>query len=777
MKLADTLIIRADASIAIATGHVMRCLALAQAWQDAGGSVVFAMAESTPAIDRRLRAEGMEIVPLEAVTNSVQDAREVSALSRHYQAPWVVIDGYRFDSEYQRTLKNAGVKLLFVDDLGQCEHYSADLVLNQNVHASESMYASCEPYTRFLFGPHFAMLRRDFRHWSRWQRAIRPSGRKVLVTMGGSDPHNLTAVVLEALRGVKIDGLEIVAVLGGSNPHIDSLERLAERSPVVRLLKDAENMPELMAWADVAVSAAGSTCGEMCMLGLPAILIDLAGNQRPVAQELSRKQAAIHLGSSRDVTAAEIATSLTSLLLSAELRTSLSLCSQKLVDGEGAVRVRAAIRGGDLRLRPVQEEDCRQLWKWANDPTVRPVSFATEPISWERHLEWFKSKRCDPNAVLYMVVDSQSIPAGQVRFQIDGTRAAVSISLAPQFRGKAYGEDVLDKATQDLFLTTAAKQIDAYVKPNNTASLRLFTRAGYRRDSAGIIGGQQAIHFVLEKVVGRHGSSEEIDICGSGADRERRDEIMKVAISQPTYLPWLGYFDLIDQVDIFVLLDSVQFQRQSWQHRNRLKTPSGLQWLTVPVMFRGRFGQLINQVEIRDVGFWRNHLRAIELNYRRTPFFDRYFEELSSRIKMWCSSSALMADLDIHLIEWFMDVLGIQTKVLLSSDLKRPGRRMDLLSNICTSLGAKQYVSPLGSAAYLLQEVSVLLDKGVDVVFQHYEHPKYRQSFPPFCPYASILDLLFNEGERSLEILRSGRRTPFLPYETGDLVLARTGTR
>jgi UDP-2,4-diacetamido-2,4,6-trideoxy-beta-L-altropyranose hydrolase len=752
----------------------MRCLALAQAWQDAGGSVVFAMAESTPAIDQRLRSEGMKVARLQVSPNSVQDARVVSALARHYQATWIVVDGYRFDSEYQRNLKNAGLRVLFVDDLGQCEHYSADLVLNQNVHASECMYASCEPYTRFLFGPRFAMLRRDFKSWSQWQRETTPSGRKVLVTMGGSDPDNVTAVVLEALGAVKIDGLEVVAVLGGSNPHIGSLERFASQSPPIRLLRDAANMPELMAWADIAVSAAGSTCGEMCLLGLPAILIDLAENQRPVAQELSRKEAAIYLGSSGEVTATEIGGKVQSLLLSPEQRLSLSRRSRELVDGEGAERVKASIRGEDLRLRRVQAQDCRQLWKWANDPAVRPVSFATEPISWERHLLWFNSKLRDPNAVLYLVVDSEDVPAGQVRYQIDNTTAAVSISLSPQFRGKGYGEIVLKMATEDLFRTTAVARIDAYVKPNNTASLRLFTRAGYARQRTGMISGHQAIHFVLDKVeevVGHQSHRAEVNpnINSLLPDAQTR-ELRKIAICQPTYLPWLGYFDLIDQVDVFVLLNSVQFQRQSWQHRNRLKTPSGLRWLTVPVMFRGRFGQLINKVQIRDGEFWRHHLRAIELNYRRAPFFDRYFGDLSSQIKTRSSSPALMAELDIHLIEWFMNVLGIRTKVLLSSDLEHPGKRIELLANICTSLGGKQYVSPLGSAAYLLQGIDVMSDKGIDVVFQHYEHPTYRQLFPPFCPYASVLDLIFNEGERALDILRSGRRVPFLPAEVGALV-------
>jgi len=498
----DTLIIRADASVAIATGHVMRCLALAQAWQDAGGNVVFAIAESTPAIETLLRSEGMEIVHLEVSPNSVQDAQDVSALACGRQATWIVVDGYRFDSDYQRNLKNAGLKLLFVDDLGQCEHYFADLVLNQNVHANEFMYADRKAHTRLLLGPRFAMLRRDFRRWRKWDRDIAPKGRKVLVTMGGSDPDNVTALVLEALRAVEIDGLEVIAVLGGSNPHTDFLTTLVNQSPPIRFLRDATNMPELMAWADVAVSAAGSTCGEMCLLGLPAILLDLAENQTPVAQELGRRRAAIHLGSSKEVTAAEIAAKVQSLLLSTEHRVSLSQASRVLVDGDGAARVVAAICHGDLRLRRVQEKDCRLLWEWANDPNVRPVSFATEQISWERHMQWFDAKLRDPNAVLYLVVDSADIPAGQVRYQIDGAAAAVSVSLAPQFRGRGYGQLALKMATEDLFRMTATKQIDAYVKPNNTASLRLFARAGYARVGVETVRSHQAIHFVLQRVVG-----------------------------------------------------------------------------------------------------------------------------------------------------------------------------------------------------------------------------------------------------------------------------------
>lgn len=237
---------------------------------------------------------------------------------------------------------------------------------------------------------------------------------------------------------------------------------------------------------------------------------------------------------------------------------------------------------------------------------------------------------------------------------------------------------------------------------------------------------------------------------------------MRIAIAQPTYLPWLGYFDLIDQADCFVLLDHVQFEKQSWQQRNRIKGPAGLQWLTVPVAFRGRLGQSILDVSIREPQFWKTHLRAIELSYRRSPHFDRYFPALSKILEEHADS---LVDLNLHAIDWLCQLLGVSTKRVRSSEMGAEGKRSELLVNICRQLGADHYLSPLGSSVYLLEEMNCFSAAAIAVRFQHYEHPEYRQLFPPFCQYASVLDLIFNEGERSLEIIRSGRRTSFLPDE------------
>lgn len=231
---------------------------------------------------------------------------------------------------------------------------------------------------------------------------------------------------------------------------------------------------------------------------------------------------------------------------------------------------------------------------------------------------------------------------------------------------------------------------------------------------------------------------------------------MKIAICQPTYLPWLGYFDLLDQVDTFVLLDNVQFEKQSWQHRNRIKTATGFQWLTVPVVFRGHFGQQIQEVEIREPEFWRKHLRALEVNYGRAPFFDEYLACFSEGVR----DHSHLVELNLTLLRRFAERLAIHTPTVLASSLKVEGKRTELLANICSKLGATGYLSPIGSADYLLAEAEVLTSRGIKVEFHNFVHPEYKQLFPPYLPYACVLDLLFNEGGRSGEIIRSGRRVP-----------------
>ncbi len=210
------LTIRADASIGMGTGHVMRCLALAQGWQDRGGDVVFAMAESTPAIDQYLRSQNVEFVKLTCVPGSDCDATELAKAAGTCPEDWIVIDGYHFDSNYQRVLKNAGLKALFVDDAGKNAPYSADIILNQNITASEDNYSQREARTRLLLGTDFVMLRRRFDRWHGWRRSFPPVAKKILVTMGGSDPDAVTLPVIKALADICAAGMQLTVMVGGA---------------------------------------------------------------------------------------------------------------------------------------------------------------------------------------------------------------------------------------------------------------------------------------------------------------------------------------------------------------------------------------------------------------------------------------------------------------------------------------------------------------------------------------------------------------------------------
>lgn len=240
------------------------------------------------------------------------------------------------------------------------------------------------------------------------------------------------------------------------------------------------------------------------------------------------------------------------------------------------------------------------------------------------------------------------------------------------------------------------------------------------------------------------------------------NSLSRIAIMQPAYMPWLGYFDLMDQADVFILLDTVSFEKSSWQQRNRIKTAEGLQWLTVPV--RRRFGQLICEVEINAPAFSKKHLRALEINYHRAPYFQVHFPALR-KVYEQATASTRLVDLDARIIEWLASVLGIATPLVRSSTLKIQGKRSALVASICERMGCGTYVSPLGAADYLLGEMAEFSNRGIEVLFQHYDHPSYKQLYAPFLAYASVIDLLFNEGDSSLDVIRSGRKQSYRPEE------------
>ena len=226
-------------------------------------------------------------------------------------------------------------------------------------------------------------------------------------------------------------------------------------------------------------------------------------------------------------------------------------------------------------------------------------------------------------------------------------------------------------------------------------------------------------------------------------------------IMQPTYLPWIGYFDLMDQSDIFVFLDSVQFTKRSWQQRNRIKSADGELMLTVPVLSKGLRDQKISETAV-DVSsdFRRKHSTAIEHAYARAPHYAEYSKEFHVLLAKGHSS---LAELNIELIRWLAGSFGIRKEFVRSSQTKVAGRSSELLVGICRELGVSRYLSAAGSREYI-EEEKKFEGSGLELVYHDYHHPEYSQMHGAFLPYLSALDLLFNEGgTKGLEILRAGR--------------------
>lgn len=230
-----------------------------------------------------------------------------------------------------------------------------------------------------------------------------------------------------------------------------------------------------------------------------------------------------------------------------------------------------------------------------------------------------------------------------------------------------------------------------------------------------------------------------------------------IAIQQPTFLPWLGWFDIADQADLLVLLDDVVFSKRSWQQRNRLRTSRGLEYITVPTRTAGRHGQTILEVEVADPEFASRFERTVAVNYSRTQYYSSLFPGFREALHS-SADAALLSKLNVGLIEWMSSVMGIVTPWLTSSTLEAEGKRGEYLAALCEALDADSYISPAGAEAYLLEDRGAFDRRDIKVGLHEYRHPDYRQAFAPFIAYASTLDLLFNEGPRALEIIRSGRR-------------------
>jgi UDP-2,4-diacetamido-2,4,6-trideoxy-beta-L-altropyranose hydrolase len=341
MTANPALIVRSDGGPAIGGGHVMRCLALAQAWSEAGGRVGFCAGALSPSLRRRLVRESFDVIDIGAAAGSDADADATLAAAARLGASVAVVDGYHLPAEYRQKLRQGGLKGAAIDDNGEIETYVDDLVVNQNHHATPKIYRRRADYTRLLLGTEYALLRREFTGWSGPPRVFPPHPREILITFGAADPQNVTDRVVAAIPRPVLSTTRLSVVIGGSNPHAEAIAERAGRLPGCRVLHDpGEDMPSLMAAADLAICGGGSTMWEMAFMGTPFVPVIIADNQRLGVQAMVRDG---YSGVEATTVEHDIA-AIVRDLDDARRRQTLSLVGRRLVDGKGAERVCEALR-------------------------------------------------------------------------------------------------------------------------------------------------------------------------------------------------------------------------------------------------------------------------------------------------------------------------------------------------------------------------------------------------------------------------------------------------
>lgn len=468
------LVIRADASSRMGIGHVMRCLALAQVWQDQVGSVTFASADLPTSVADRLLSEGFELERIAAVAGSPDDAKQLLELASIRQATAIVIDGYQFSESFHDQVCRFVGTTATIDDDGRLGRYAVDVVVNQNLGARESIYANRASHTKLLLGTQYALLRREFLKFPPQAKPLPSSNRRILVTLGGADPDNVTLKVLEGIEASVKLSFQTRVLIGGANPHFDLLNRRFGGTEGVELLRDIADMAAQYDWADIVFAAGGSSNWEMCYFGLPRIVVVLADNQRPIAGALEAAGVAVNLGDARGLQPNDVSDALRHLVADESVFAIAQQAATDLVDGDGARRVVDRIAGmRQWSMREASFDDWQFLLNLRNDPVTRAASRQTEEIDAQNHRDWLKRVLADSNRQIY-IAESAASPVGMVRIDIGADECEISWAVAAEFRGRGIGSKMVLEAAN---LTKLP--IRAVVRATNVASKKIALGAGF----------------------------------------------------------------------------------------------------------------------------------------------------------------------------------------------------------------------------------------------------------------------------------------------------------
>jgi spore coat polysaccharide biosynthesis predicted glycosyltransferase SpsG/GNAT superfamily N-acetyltransferase len=460
----------------------MRCLALAQAWQDAGGTVSLAVAELPDALSPRVPAEGVTLSRIDATPGGSEDAAETIAQAHRLSADWVVIDGDRFGSDFLETVRAAGFRVLLIDDFAGRKSFPADLIVNPDLDDGEP-YRKRGATARLLMGPPYVLLRREFRQETE-RKEIRQTGNRILVTLGGSDPENLTPRIANALA--HCSDLEVTLIAGAGYDKANELRKL--RASNLRVVFNPPNMAQFMKDSDQAIIAMGGTLWELLSMGCAVLSYSRNDVQARMMQVLSHRGVVVDLGETRHFDPAKLVASVKDMVDSYRARERMIRLGRTLVDGLGAARVvEAAQRSGGqgaVGMIPVasseQDEFLRMAVKHFSE--MNPAFVPQD--DWKEH--YFPAIMANPQYVLRWIICDEK-RAGFILFGLEKHRflprmtgVIYEVYVLPEFRRRGVATVCALEAIREL-RAHAPSKIQLEVIEGREAASALWESLGFRK--------------------------------------------------------------------------------------------------------------------------------------------------------------------------------------------------------------------------------------------------------------------------------------------------------
>lgn len=497
------ILIRTDASVQIGTGHVMRCLTPADELRRRGAEVIFVCREFAGNLCDYIEEKGYVVHRLsvsdapeqkdQGVESGLKhaawlgadwqtDAMQVKEIIKGFETipEWLVVDHYALDKRWEGYVRPYVKKVMVIDDLADRLH-DCDLLLDQNFYEDmESRYDGLVPVRcKKLLGPKYALLRPEFRETRKNLRKRDGHVRRIMIFFGGSDPTNETVKVLEAVRMLNRPDIAVDVVVGTFNPHRRVIGQKAFDLPDCTCHFKVEDMAVLMAGADLAVGAGGTTVWERCTLALPSLVASVAENQERTVSDMAKSGYLLFLGRSEAVSIDSLYHALEIALQSPWLLISFARKIQSLVDGKGANRVVQEMVPLEITLRMANMDDCKAIYRWRNAEETRKYIFNSEPISLDEHIKWFRESLENPNRKI-LIAELNGTSVGVLRYDIDGRLAVISIYIVPGIKDYGIGTQIIRTGSDWLRCHFPdVHKIQARVFPENAASKKAFINAGY----------------------------------------------------------------------------------------------------------------------------------------------------------------------------------------------------------------------------------------------------------------------------------------------------------